>query len=320
MNVVRRLRNISAKVLARALKKSGLFESYFGQWRQTFPIFEKLGVHVLPVHYYSPVPNTASLPDSLWESRSSMPGVDMNEDNALALLDTFAREYKSEFSAWPFSKEEADEGFYLENTAYSIGDAEILYSFLRHFKPKKMIEIGSGFSTFVSSMALQKNKQEDEDYDCDFVAIEPYPPEYLKDGLPGLKEMIDQPLEDVPLERFEALDEGDVLFIDSSHVLRIGSDVQYEYLEILPRLRPGILVHIHDIYLPAQYPRRWTHETRYFWNEQYLLQAFLAFNERFEVLWPGHSLHLNHADKMNSLLPHYEKLKVGPSCFWMRTK
>ena len=114
------------------------------------------------------------------------------------------------------------------------------------------------------------------------------------------------------------LEAGDVLFIDSSHMLRIGSDVQFEYLEILPRLKPGVIVHIHDIFLPAEYPRNWVHDKHIFWNEQYLLQAFLAFNASFEVLWGGSWMHLNHPAELESAFQSYKRENQWPGSFWIR--
>ena len=110
----------------------------------------------------------------------------------------------------------------------------------------------------------------------------------------------------------------DILFIDSSHVLRIGGDVQYEYLEILPRLARGVIVHSHDIFLPAEYPRHWVLEEHKFWTEQYLLQAFLAFNDSFEVLWAGSYMHLKHPEKLEEAFSSYKRERTLPGSFWMR--
>ena len=123
----------------------------------------------------------------------------------------------------------------------------------------------------------------------------------------------------MPLSRFEALGENDILFIDSTHALRIGGDVQHEYLEILPRLRPGVLVHAHDVFLPAEYPREWIHESRFFWTEQYLLQAFLAFNERFAVLWGSHFMYMRHEQALaRAFRPPGTTLPMTGGSFWMR--
>src|SRR5262249_5831168 len=155
----------------------------------------------------------------------------------------------------------------------------VYYALIRHFRPKRIIEIGSGNSTVLAAAACMTNQKE---YGAAprLTAIEPYPNEILKKGLPGLTELIDQPLQKVDLGLFQTLEEGDILFIDSSHVLRAGNDVELEYLEIIPRLKPGVFVHVHDVSLPRRYPKCYF-DQQLFWNEQQLLQAFLAFNSRF---------------------------------------
>jgi len=111
---------------------------------------------------------------------------------------------------------------------------------------------------------------------------------------------------------------NDILFIDSSHVLKIGSDVQYEYLEILPRLAPGVLVHLHDIFLPMEYPKNWILTDHYFWNEQYLLQAFLIHNVAMKVLWAGSYMHLQYPAILEQTFSSYNRGKRWPGSFWMQ--
>ena len=189
---------------------------------------------------------------------------------------------------------------------------------LRHFKPKKLFEIGSGSSTYLSAQAILKNKEEDDAYECELVALEPYPNDVLKVGFPGLSKLIPQEIQHISLTEFKKLKTNDILFIDSSHVLRIGSDVQYEYLEILPRLNKGVIVHVHDIFLPAEYPIGWVLKDYRFWTEQYLLQAFLAFNKSFEVLWAGSYMHLRHPDKLEAAFSSYKREQRWPGSFWIR--
>ena len=188
---------------------------------------------------------------------------------------------------------------------------------IRHFKPKRIFEIGSGNSTYLSAQAVLKDK-EDNGHKCELIAVEPYPNDVLKAGFPGLSELISTKIQDIPLSEFNKLKENDILFIDSSHVLKIGSDVQYEYLEILPRLNKGVIVHLHDIFLPAEYPREWVLKDYRFWTEQYLLQAFLAFNDNFEVLWAGSYIHLKHPDKLEAAFSSYKRDERLPGSFWIR--
>jgi hypothetical protein len=197
---------------------------------------------------------------------------------------------------------------------------------IRYFKPKRVIEIGSGFSTYLSAKACLLNKEKDG-IETELIAIEPYANETLKKGFPGLTTLIQKPLEQVDLSLFQSLVENDILFIDSSHALKIGGDVKYEYLEILPRLKKGVIVHSHDIFLPWEYPKRWIMDEHWFWTEQYLLQAFLSFNSEFEVLWASHYMARKYPALMQAVFPSYQKLSEseynqakGPASLWIRRK
>ena len=149
------------------------------------------------------------------------------------------------------------------------------------------------------------------------MAIEPYPSTELEAKLPADVELWRIPVQDVSLDEFGSLCENDILFIDSSHVCKIGSDVQFMFLEVLPRLRPGVVVHVHDIFMPAEYPKQWVLDWRRFWNEQYVLQAFLSCNTTFEVLWAGQWMHIKHPDLLMKAFPSY-KAGVSPASFWFR--
>ena len=317
-----RLEQAGAAGTGRLLRSTGAFNSFFGTWRHHFNTFERLGLHVLPVHYYSPVPDTRTLHPLLWQRWSDLPGIRIDEDRALGLLRKFSGSYREEYSKFPADAQPDRSRYYRNNPAFRSVDASILYSFVRSERPKRIIEIGAGFSTLVTAQAITANKAEDPSYVCEFTSIEPYPPAYIEQGFPGSPEIIRSPVQDVPLSTFESLGGGGILFIDSTHVLRTGSDVQFEYLDILPRVRPGTLVHIHDIFLPAEYPKEWITEFRFFWNEQYLLQAFLAFNERFDVVLPAHLMHLKHADEMQRAFPGYAPESLtraeAPASWWMR--
>jgi hypothetical protein len=141
----------------------------------------------------------------------------------------------------------------------------------------------------------------------------------LRAGFPGLTRLIPQMVQEVPLALFEELAENDILFIDSSHVVRTGSDVLYEYLEILPRLKKGVLVHIHDIFLPGEYPRPWVRDLNRYWTEQYLLQAFLAFNDSFEILLPTAYLHAHAPEVLEESFRDIQRDDGWIySNFWMR--
>jgi len=284
--------------------------------KKTFPLWQKLGLHITANHFYEPIPDTSTLNDNLWLKCSELVGIDINEQEQINLLSEFGLKYKEEFNSFPKNKTECPYQYFVNNGGFESVDGEILYCMIRHFKPRKIIEIGSGNSTYLSAQAVLKNKKEDS-YECKIVAIEPYPNNVLKKGFPGLSQLIPQKVQDVPLSLFYSLEENDILFIDSSHVLKIGSDVQYEYLEVLPRLKKGVIIHIHDIFLPEEYRKDWVVNDYIFWNEQYLLQAFLAFNESFKVIWAGNYMHLNNSDKIEKTFSSYKKNKVKPGSLWI---
>ena len=284
---------------------------------------ERRGFHLLPHHYTVPIPDRSDCDDAFWRTSSDLVGLDMNERSALKMLKQVISPYLDEFrDRFPIFKSNERPGFFLINGNYMAVDAHVYYAFVRHFKPKRVVEIGSGNSTLVAAAAVRANLEEGRR--TELVAIEPFPGPGLQSGIEGLSRLIPSKVQEVPMDLFTALEENDILFIDSSHVLRSGNDVQHEYLEILPRLAPGVLIHIHDISLPRPYPKVYF-DTRLYWNEQYLLQAFLAFNSRFEVIWPGNFLMERHQDLMYEVFPEFETMRQHypdsePTAFWLRVR
>jgi len=247
-----------------------------------------------------------------------MAGVDIKEEEQVKMLSRFSSRFKNEYESLPRFPTKVKHQYYLRNHTFESVDGEVYYSMIRHFKPRKIFEIGAGYSTYLAAQAILKNKEEDDCYKCELVAIEPYPNDVLERGFPGLSKLLPRKVQEIPLSEFEKLRQNDILFIDSSHVLRIGSDVQYEYLDILPRLNRGVIVHIHDIFLPLEYPKKWILKDHFLYTEQYLLQAFLAFNDTFEVLWAGEYMHLKHPDKLKEAFSSYKPSKTKPGSFWIR--
>lgn len=280
-----------------------------------FELWQSYGFHVTAVYYDQPIPDTRALPPSLWNRVSELPGVDMREEQQRQLLSQIEAGFKHEYTAIPTRVSTQDFDYYLGNAAFEAVDAEILFGLIRLLKPRRMYEVGSGFSTLLAGDALRRNRI--DGYSCRFVVIEPYPSAELQAELSSDVELLRVPVQDVSLDEFESLCEHDILFIDSSHVCRIGSDVQYLFLEVLPRLRPGVVVHVHDICMPMEYPKQWVLEWHRFWNEQYVLQAFLSFNSNFEVLWAGHWMHMKHPDLLTEAFPSYKAGKA-PGSFWFR--
>jgi len=288
-------------------------------------IFYRNGFHLLRKHYYVPIPEEDP-GDAFWEKRSGLVGLEMNDTYAIDLLDSVFPLYLDEFrSSFAIHKSPAAPAqFCLINGSFMAIDAHVYYIFIRHFKPKQILEIGAGNSTLLAAAACRQNRKEKNGEEPRLTAIEPFPSALLSEGFPGLSQLIKQNVEDVNLEWFSSLQSGDILFIDSTHVLRSGGDVQLEYCEILPRLAPGVLVHIHDISLPNPYPRVYF-ENQLYWNEQYLLQAFLCFNSRFEVIWPGNYMMSKYPENLCKAFPEYQEMRrvypsSEPSSFWMRVK
>jgi hypothetical protein len=286
---------------------------------------EARGYHLVRRHYYSPIPDVddCSAP-GFWDAESQLPGVDMNDAVGLDLLANVFPKYLEEFRVrYPVHQQDGRDGFYLINGVYMAVDAHVYYALVRHLKPRRIIEIGSGESTRLAMDATAANSR--EGHNCTVTAVEPYPNARLKQlAHQGSLNLVEAKVQDVGLELFQELQSGDILFIDSTHVLREGNDVQFEYLELLPRLPEGVYVHVHDISLPRRYAQVYMDQGIY-WNEQYLLQAFLAFNSRFEVVWPGNYLLLRHPEAMHAAFPEIAVMRQKwpssePTAFWMRTR
>jgi len=191
-------------------------------------------------------------------------------------------------------------------------DALVAYCMIRHFQPELIAEVGSGWSSLVLGQGAAKNKN------SALICIDPFPSDVLRKGFPGLRSLIEKKIQDIDLEFFSQLGSGDVLFIDSSHTVKIGGDVNYLFLEVLPRLRPGVIVHVHDIFLPFEYRRDWVLDEFRFWTEQYILQAFLTFNSEFEVLLANSYLNHYHQQELKAAFPGLSSWAGGS--FWMRRK
>lgn len=301
-----RIKEIPNKILRKFIKK-------------TFPFWQMLGFHITPNHFEEPIPDTRTLKDNLWQKHSQLVGIDMNEKKQFELLSYFISKFKREYEDFPKNKTSIPYQYYINNGTFESVDGEILYCMIRNFKPRKIIEIGSGNSTCLSTQAILENKEKDR-RECELIAIEPYPNKLLEKGFPGFSKLIKKEVQNVDLSLFNQLKENDILFIDSSHVLRVGNDVQYEYLEILPRLNRGVIVRIHDIFLPMEYPKAWVLKSKRFLTEQYLLQAFLTFNNAFEVLWAGSYMSLRHPELLKKTFSSYDPATVQPGSFWIRRK
>jgi hypothetical protein len=285
---------------------------------ERFTFFEKFGVHVLPVHYYSPVPDTRELRKDLdkWYREWSFTGVDFDMKGQLQILDNL-RAYKGECDKLPPYNDP-----FLNELGEGFGELEshILYAMIRRLKPRNVIEVGSGMSTFFSVNALSKNNEE-AGIAATMTCIEPYPsPALHKVNGACQTRIIPKRVQEVSIEVFEALSGGDILFIDSSHMVKINGDVNYLYLEVLPRLGEGVVVHIHDICFPypTPPPEDWVLTRHQFWTEAALVQAFLIFNSVFKVLLCSSYLHYKAPESLYSVFS-FPKYDIGvPSSLWLQ--
>lgn len=253
--------------------------------RKYFEKYQNRGVHIVPNSFYFPIPDTTDIAESVFNTPSAMVGIDMHIDKQIALLEDFSKSYLDEYHALPEKRSSDYEGEYARTGGFGFFDGAMLYGHIRKFKPRRIIEIGCGQSTLLACIAIRKNLEEQPERSCHLTAIDPYPRDYFKSNIEDVAEVLEEKVQDVPLEKFQALEENDILFIDSSHTVRTGGDTVFEILEILPRLKKGVRIHFHDICFPYDYPKEWVVNEQKFWTEQYLLQAFLAFNNHFEMRW-----------------------------------
>lgn len=265
-----------------------------------------------PGHFYSPVPDLAEVDrdaDRLFAPRRALSGVDLAEEGQVALFEELARLAREA----PLPRgPEAGTRYYTDNPNYGIGDATILQAMLRHLRPRRYLEVGSGWSTALAVDTSERFL----DGSMSVTAVEPYP-DLLRQRLrPGDSvDIVEAPVQSVPLARFEALEAGDVLFVDSSHVLKAASDVHHLFTAVLPALAPGVVVHVHDMFWPFEYLRHWIEEGRA-WNECYLVHAFLLYNDTFEVLLFNHYLAQCHPDLVAAELPAI--LENPGGALWLR--
>lgn len=275
-------------------------------------IFMKIGVLPVLDHYYQPMINPKKhLKKSLREDRN-LPGINFNVKEQLEILSKF--DFNDELEKFPVHEVEGVE-FHYNNGSYASGDAEYLYNMVRHFKPKRIIEIGSGQSTLMVQNALSKNKSENSQYNCNHICIEPYEMPWLKNLDVELRREL---VENVDEALFQKLEPNDILFIDSSHIIRAQGDVLFEFLELLPQIKPGVFVHVHDIFSPKDYLDEWVNKDHKLWNEQYLLEAFLSFNSEFRITGSLNYLTHNHLKEIEAKCPILAKQKGRePGAFWM---
>ncbi len=270
-----------------------------------------------PGHFYSPIVSVDELRSrekEIWKETAteSIEGVDFN---TTAQLEWLAR-LEEFYGEMPFT-DEAKDGlrYYFKNNYYSYTDGIVLYGMMRCIKPKRIIEIGSGYS---SAVMLDTNHLFFND-SIDLSFVEPYPDRLnslLTSEDHNRSKLYQQNVQTIPIDVFEELEEGDFLFVDSSHVAKTGSDVNHLIFEILPKLASGVVVHFHDVFYPFEYPKKWVFQGRN-WNEDYFLRAFLMYNNEFEILVFSDYLHKFHKESFKNMPLTY---KNAGGNLWLRKK
>lgn len=272
---------------------------------------------VPPGHFYSPLPDIPAVleewPRIAASDPESIPGIDLREEAQLELLEGWDRFYKEQ----PFGETKPPGLRYgFENPSYSYSDAIFYHCMIRQFEPRRILEIGSGHTTCVALDTSDRFFGGAIRVTC----VEPYPQLLKELLLPGDLERVELyplRLQDIPLALFGSLQANDILFVDSTHVSKIGSDVNRILFDILPRVRPGVLIHFHDIFYPFEYPRDWIEEGRA-WNEAYVLRAFLQFNEQFEIVVFNTFLEMRHRALFESRFPLC--LRNTGGSLWLRRR
>jgi hypothetical protein len=290
------------------------FQRYLAR-RFFFNFFQRLGIHVTGNHFYELVPDTGLVAAQYTDAPRELPAIDWRfdqcEQEAIRLLKTYGAEYKAARQRFGFTE---------ANYYYNGLDSLMLFVFLRDLKPAKMIEIGQGFSTRIALSAFEFNVEE-TGTTCEFISIDPYA-RYLEGQTPkGAKlRLLRQQAQAVDMKPL--LKDCGFLFVDSSHVFKFGSDVEFQFARLYPRLGRGAILHVHDLYSPYHYPLNWIVREKRFWNEQYILENFLAFNRAFEVLLPLNLL----ARRSEPFMAQARSLQLEPgfnfagSAFYMQRK
>lgn len=262
--------------------------------------------------FYSPIPDLARIPDAHWESASELPGIELEPERGFRFVERELAPFIEEFR--PPREPTADRlEFFLTNGLFQGGDADLLYAMIRSRRPARVLELGAGFSTLVAAEAVRANRADGAQtrlVSCDPFASAETRVDGLDEILPIAAEALDPAL-------YGELAEGDVLFIDSSHTVRFGGDVIHLLCEVIPRLAPGVLVHLHDVFLPHAYPREWFERNRWYWAEQYMLQALLVGNPRLEVIVPAYALWRDDPERLRRAIPNIDPAHP-PISFWIR--
>ena len=268
---------------------ASLLRTFFKTFETRQELAEAAGFNVLPQRFDSAVMLIEEIDFAALAKPRALPGIELRVNAALELL-TQLKPFAAELDAIPYEPSTSAPFWFTPEFLASFPDYDtaVHYSMLRYLKPKRYVEVGCGYSSIVSDFALQRNQR--EGVSCDAVYADPEPRLPMNKVLAGARFILKR-VQDVPLETFKALQPGDVLFIDTSHVLKIQSDVEHEIVRILPSLAPGVWIHFHDVFTPYDYPEEWIRQPLRLWaNEQYALECLLTGGTRYQVEIPLHYL------------------------------
>ena len=281
------------------------------------PFARKLGYTIVADHYSQPIPNDREL--LIYHSKERpLSSIEWKLNHQIEFVSEILRKYCDESNDKSII---SSFGYVEEKLFFMSGDAEFLYSIVRHMKPRKIVEIGAGGSTQIIASALKMNFLEYAER-TGFISVEPYPQHLLKNFEGNCNvfmdfHLVEKPVQLVDLPIFESLEENDILFVDSSHVFKQGSDVEFEFLKIYPILKKGVVVHLHDIFFPFDYPIESNMKGYRFWNEQYFLEVFLQFNSKFEVLASLSMVACYDNSVFLDTINAYHETR-NPGSFWMK--
>jgi hypothetical protein len=262
------------------------------------------GLDLVVRNFYSPVPDVDRLTAADYERISPLHGIDLRLESAATLLTG---------DLAPFIAEAEIHGA----GELRSPDAEVLHAMVRWAKPRRVVEVGSGGSTRILDAVCGLNAA--DGHPVDYSVYDPYASDRLTSGELRHARVSAVAAQEVPEDAFTSLEPWDILFIDSTHTVKLGGDVNRLFLDVLPVLGPGVLVHVHDIFLPREYPRTWIERDAKFWAEQYLLQAFLCLNAEFEVVLPLNAL-LHGGDTASAAVLRRLDADPYPGSFWFRRR
>jgi len=296
---------LPAGIVMRLFRRIGARRLRITKW-----VLRRIGVFPIADHYYEPLFQPSQLPRPLHADRF-LPGLDLDEEGQLRTFSGMQAARELIDLQWDGEPRDPG-GFRLGNGSFESGDAEFLYQLIRSTRPRRVIEIGSGYSTKVARLALEKNRSEDG-VEAVHTCVEPYEMPWLESL--GVK-VLRRKVEDCDLEMFQALGERDLLFIDSSHMIRPQGDVLQEYLAIIPTLRPGVYVHVHDVFTPRDYLEEWVAGDVVFWNEQYLMEALLSGSSRYRVVAALNFLKRHNYDALKRVCPYLDEQREPGSFYF----